>query len=186
MDKFNLIKKEIERLNKKSTIKFEDVHSKSTLQLVLRLKPSADEALQIAALGHDIDRSVEERRTKGKFADYSAYKKQHALTSSVIIGELLKKYDFDKKTISKVKYLVKNHEAGKKGDAKILTEADSLSFFEHNINNYLEKHTVEQLEDKIKFMYCRLDKKAKQIAKKMKIKNKEIDKIFHDTISRIN
>ena len=41
----------------------EDIfHSINTAEWVLKLDPDADIALQIAALGHDIERGVEDRR----------------------------------------------------------------------------------------------------------------------------
>ena len=85
MDKFDVIKKEIEEIFKKSDCanpfdKEKDPnHSKITLEWVLKLKPDSDDTLKIAALGHDIDRAIEKRRVKKeKFDNYEDYKREHA------------------------------------------------------------------------------------------------------------
>ena len=47
-----------------STVPEDPEHSRNTLEWLLRLDPKADAALRIAALGHDIDRAVEERKVR--------------------------------------------------------------------------------------------------------------------------
>ncbi len=54
MDNLDCIKKKIEKIIEKSPIPEDPIHSKNTLKWVLKLKPDADDALQIAALGHYI------------------------------------------------------------------------------------------------------------------------------------
>ncbi len=184
--KFKLIKKEIERLTKKSFVKEDYVHSQSVWRWVLKLKPNSDIALQIAALGHDIDRSFKEKRIKREnFRNYNTYKKQHALTSAKILCELLERFNFDKELIKRVKYLVEHHETGGDSDVEILKQADSLTFFEYNLPFYRKTHTLKQTKDKIKFMYIRLPKKAKQLVNKIKFKDKEIEELFKGAILEI-
>ena len=68
----------------------DSIHSKNTLQWLLRLKPDADEGLQIAALGHDIERAIEERKVKRQdFEDYDAFKQAHARDSASILRKLM-------------------------------------------------------------------------------------------------
>ncbi len=186
MDKFDLIKKEIEELTKNSFVKEDYIHSQSVWKWVLKLKPDADIALQIAALGHDIDRSFPERRIKREdFESYDEYKKKHSLMAAKIVCELLKKFDFEKETIKKVKSLIEKHEVGGEGDVEILKEADSITFFEYNLPFYRKSHTLQETKDKIKFMYGRLSKKAKQLINQIKFKDHGIDELFKETISKI-
>ena len=64
MPKFLELTEAIERVIAQSSVTEDSIHSKNTLQWLLRLKPNADEGLRIAALGHDIERAIEERKVK--------------------------------------------------------------------------------------------------------------------------
>ncbi len=65
-------------------------HSSNTLEWLVRLDPHADAALQLAALGHDIDRAVEERKVqRADFADYDTFKAAHARNGASILAEIL-------------------------------------------------------------------------------------------------
>ena len=185
MEKFNLVFEEISKITKNAMDKTEYGHSQSVWQWVLKLKPDADIALQIAALGHDIDRSFEDfRKVKSKYATYDEYKKAHALLSAKIICDILIKHNFDRKTIDKVKYLIENHEIGGEGDVAILTEADSITFF-NNLSHYREMHTEKETIDKIKFMYKRLSDKAKKLVKQIRIKDPELFGLVKSSISEL-
>ncbi len=62
-----------------SDVPEDPVHSRNTLKWLLQLAPRADAALRIAALGHDIERAVEERKVRrADFAEYDAFKAAHA------------------------------------------------------------------------------------------------------------
>ncbi len=65
MDNFDDLKSEIEETIRNSAVPEDPVHSKNTLEWLLRLNPDADEALKIAALGHDIERAID-REAKGQ------------------------------------------------------------------------------------------------------------------------
>ena len=68
-------------------------HAENTLDWLLRLKPDADEALQIAALGHDIERALEDRKVKQvDFANYDTFKAAHARNSAEILREIMQDY----------------------------------------------------------------------------------------------
>ena len=49
MDSIDCVKKKIEGIIEKSIVTEDPIHSKNTLEWVLKLKPDADEALKIAA-----------------------------------------------------------------------------------------------------------------------------------------
>lgn len=66
MKKIVCLKKKIEKIIKNSLVPEDPIHSKNTLEWLLKLKPDADEALQIAALAHDIERAIEKRKVKQK------------------------------------------------------------------------------------------------------------------------
>ena len=54
----------MEWIIKKSQVPEDPIHSKNTLEWLLKLKPDADDALKIAALGHDIERAIAERKVR--------------------------------------------------------------------------------------------------------------------------
>ena len=69
----------------------EDIfHSINTLEWVLKLDPNADIALQIAALGHDIERGLEDRTVKARNYDtFDEFKQAHALNCAGILTEII-------------------------------------------------------------------------------------------------
>ncbi len=185
MTKFDLVFEEISKITKNAADKTEYGHSQSVWQWVLKLKPDADIALQIAALGHDIDRSFEDyRKMKARYATYDEYKKAHALLSAKITCDILIKHNFDKATIDKVKHLIENHEIGGEGDVETLTEADSMTFF-NNLRHYRDTHTEKETIDKIKFMYKRLSAKAKKLVNQIKFKDQELSNLVEESISEL-
>lgn len=190
MSKFRSVKEEIEKILENSDCanptdrEKDSTHSRLVLKWVLKLKPGADEALQIAALGHDIDRAIEKRRVKKEnFKDYEKYKKEHAKESAKIICEILKKHDFEENFINKVKFLVESHEVGGSKEAEILKEADSLTFFSFDISYYLKDRGSKKTKEKVRFMYERLSEKARKMVNQVKFKNKAVENLFKEAIA---
>jgi len=189
MEKYDFVKKEIIQIIRNSDCadrmdrQKDSIHSKLTLEWVLKLKPSADHSLQIAALGHDIDRAIESRRIKKEnFEDYNKYKKRHAQESAAIVVEIMKKYDYDEKAIDKVQLLIENHEVGGSGEVEILKNADSLTFFSYDVYYHLRDRSPEMAIKKIKFMYNRLSDEAKKLIKEIEFKDKKVADLIHTTI----
>ena len=106
-------KKKIEEIIEKSSVPEDPLHSKNTLEWLLRLKPDADEALRIAALGHDIERAIEERKVRREdYSGFDVFKKAHALNSAKIMAEIMKGYTIHKELVDDVFSLVAHHETG--------------------------------------------------------------------------
>ena len=83
-------KQEIRVLIAGSKVPEDPRHAENTLKWLLKLEPGANEALQIAALGHDIDRAVEARIVqRADYADYDAFKAAYARNSAVILKEIM-------------------------------------------------------------------------------------------------
>ena len=187
INQFDSIKQEIESILPNSPIKEELMHSRLVLKWVLILKPDADIALKIAAISHDIDRAIS-KITEKDLLDYSKfneYKKEHSLRSAKIISEILKKHNLSDEIINKVKHLVENHEFGGDEETNILTDADSLAYFEYNIPFYLNRNGKERTKEKIKFMYKRLSsKKSKELINKIEYNN-EIKNLVKESLSEI-
>ena len=128
------------------------IHSKNTLEWLLKLMPDANERLKIAALGHDIERAIEKRKVRQQdYKDYDAFKDAHALNSANVLAEIMQACDIDKKTIDEVFSLVRHHETGGTDRIDILKDADSISYFEVNLPLYFVRNT---LKEKRKFQKC--------------------------------
>ena len=152
-------------------------HHPRTAYWVKKLRPDADEALLIAAVAHDIGRGFTGRweetlefiKKSKKGALDKRFLENHQKRSAEIIGKFLEKEGGDKKLIKRVKMLVSKHEIGGNKDQNLLKDADSLSFFENNIDGTIEmipQIGKEKVREKINWMYNRItSRKAKQIAK---------------------
>ena len=180
------LENEILGIISKSNVKTDLAHAKSTMRLILKLKKDADYALQIAALSHDIERSFEsdyQNKAKEKFDNYEEHKKIHSEKSANIIVDLLKKYNFDEKFISKVNHLVLKHEFGGDFESNLLMDADSISFFEGNLIQYFEDYGKDKTRKKIRFTYKRMSKKAKELINNLKYENPVLNLIFQEEVS---
>ena len=136
-----LVKKKIDQIIKKSSVPEDYVHSKNTLDWLLKLKPNADEGPIIAALSHDIERAIEKRKVRRRdYKDYDAFKDSHALNSAKILAEIMQECNLSEKMIDEVYFLVSLHETGGTKLADILKDADSISFFDVNLPLYFVRN----------------------------------------------
>ena len=88
MDSIACTKQKIRVVIAGSKVPEDPRHAENTLDWLLRLKSGADEALQIAALGHDIQRALAARKLKrADFPDYDTFKAAHARNSAEILGD---------------------------------------------------------------------------------------------------
>lgn len=187
MMKFDLIKKEVERILPDSPLDFELKHSELVLKWVLNLKPDADEALKIAALSHDIDRAITKITEKDlkDFSKIAEFKKEHSIRSAKFICDILKKHNCSQNIVDKVKRLVENHEFGGDEESNILMDADCLAYFDYkeHIPSYLKRNGRERTKEKIKLMYKRLSANAKKLFNQIKFKDQEIAQLVKESIS---
>ena len=183
MDKINLVKRKIEEVIKGSSVPEDPIHSKNTLEWLLKLMPDADESLKIAALGHDIERAIEKRKVRRQdYKDYDAFKDAHALNSANILAEIMIAYDIDKKMNDKVFFLVRHHETGGTDRVNILKDADSISYFEVNLPLYFVRNDLKETKRRCLWGYKRLSDEGKKIVAGLNYKNKEIEYILKDCI----
>jgi hypothetical protein len=186
-NKFEKIKDEILETLKRSPIETEPIHAQAVLKWILILKPDADEALQIAALSHDIERGITGIMEKD-LQDYSQidnFKKEHALRSAKIISEIMRKHGYQEEIITKVEILVKNHEVGGDDEANILRDADSIAYFEYNIPSYFKRNSRDRTKEKIKFMYKRIPENIKKIIDNLTYSDSDVKTIVNEAIYEI-
>lgn len=153
-------------------------HFERTLHWTKKLKPDADEALQIAALSHDISRSLhsieylKREVPKAKHDGNDPYYLKHQEEGAEKMEDFLKKLGAEEELIKKVSFLIRNHERGGSLEADILKDADSISYLENNAKRHIKNPEKlggkEKLREKIEFMFNRIStEKAKEIARPM-------------------
>jgi len=183
MDNIYLLKREIEEIIKKSPVPEDPIHSKNTLEWVLKLKVDADEALKISALGHDIERAIEKRKVNRKdYKTFDEFKNAHAINSAKILAEIMKKYKIDNSLTESVFHLVSCHETGGTGNADILKNADTISFFHVNLPFYYNRNGIEDTKRRCLWGYRKLPDNLKSIVANFNYKNKELNSLIKDCI----
>ena len=174
------IKEMIGRTISLSTVPEDSIHSKNTLQWLLRLKPDADEGLQIAALGHDIERAIEERKVKRQdFEDYDAFKQAHAENSASILRELMLDNGInDARFIDDVYSLVCRHEVGGDPRSDVLRDADSLSYFDVNLPHYYQRNGREETLRRCLWGYRRLSGHGKAMLQEIRHDDEDLRELL--------
>ncbi len=148
-------------------------HALDTLKWVKRMASQADEALQIAALAHDLERAVPPMIRRRVNEAHKDYKKRHAKRSALLIMDLMRKQGYSQPLWEKTGLLVENHEIGGDLETDILRDADSISFFSCNIDWYFhyKQGDLELLKKQIAYKYDRASPRARSLIKLIKIKN---------------
>jgi hypothetical protein len=159
-------------------------HSRNTLKWLLRLAPRADAALRIAALGHDIERAVEERKVRrADFAEYDAFKAAHARNSAAMLREILSECGVGDEALTReVERLVCAHEVGGDPRSDLLKDADSLSYFDVNLPLYYERHGWEETRRRCVWGYRRLSEPARSIAADLAYASDELKRLIAESL----
>ncbi len=186
MNSVDCIKRKIEEILEKSSIPEDPIHSKNTLKWLLRLMPDADDALKIAALGHDIERAIEERKAmKTDYKNYEEFKDAHALNSAKILIELMKECNASKELLDDVFFLVAHHEKGGNKRAEALKNADTISFFDVNLPLYYARNDVEETKKRFLWGYKKLPKNLQETVAKFNYKDKRLQSLVRTWITEV-
>ncbi len=141
-------------------------HADNTLEWLLRLEPHADDALQLAALAHDIDRAIEERKVKrADFDDYDAFKAAHARNGVEVLRPILTSCGVEQHIVDEACRLVEVHEVGGDFRSDLLKDADSISYFDVNLPFYYRREGWNEAKRRSSWGYRRLSPRAKEIVK---------------------
>jgi len=150
-------------------------HAENTLDWLVRLKPDADQALQIAAFGHDIERAVRAPEFKLRaYPSYDAFKDVHAAKSASIVKNIITGHGLPQDFAEDVYGLVKRHERGGCPRSDLLRDADSLSFFEVNLPLYFEREGWEKTRERCRWGYRRLSPSHRHLLETFHFDNPEI------------
>jgi hypothetical protein len=139
---------------------------------LLHLDPDAGEAVRIAALTHDVERSIPggPKQPADLPANDKAYRDAHAARSAEIVSAWLAEQGAGAELISQVADLVRMHEWGGSPSADLLQAADSLSFLETTAplaRNWIKDrgYTRERSEQQFNWMLTRIQlPEARRIA----------------------
>lgn len=163
-------------------------HFERTLFWVLQFKPDADEALQIAAYCHDIERALRKPGITSKGYLDKEFLKYHQEKGAEIMYEWLRENGAEEAMATRVRHLISKHEEGGDQDQTLLKDCDSLSFFETNAARFAKKKVLVDGEGKVRekldWMYERISSpEVKQQAKPL---YEESLRLMEETLSRVN
>ncbi len=180
------VKRKIEEIIEKSSVPEDPVHSKNTLEWLVQLEPDADDALQIAALVHDIERAIEQQKVKRKdYKNYDDFKEAHSLNSAKMLTVLMEECNIDREFIADVTFLVRNHETGGSRRADILKNADSVSFFHVNLPCYFERNGIVETKRRYIWGYGRLSDNLKKIVSEFHYQDREVESLVRTCIKEV-
>jgi hypothetical protein len=167
----------------RSRVPEDPLHAENTLAWILKLSPEADEALQLAALGHDIDRAIETRRVqKNSFCNFDEFKAAHASNSAEILRSILEECDVDERVTVEVCRLVRLHETGGDERSDILKNADALSYFQDNLPLYFARNGWMETKRRSMWGYARLSPEFRQIVGQFRFESEELNSLVQEVV----
>ncbi|MCH8326998.1 MAG: DUF4202 family protein [Candidatus Marinimicrobia bacterium] len=182
-DSISSTKRQIRALIAGSKVPEDPGHAENTLKWLLKLEPDADEALQIAALGHDIDRAVEARKVqRADYADYDAFKAAHARNSAVILKEIMDECGVARDITAEVYRLVCIHEIGGDPRADRLKDADAISYFDVNLPLYYARTGREETLRRCVWGLQRLSAPMKTVVENMSYDNQALNTLLRQAV----
>ena len=149
-------------------------HLERTGDWLLAIDPAASEPLIIAALTHDMERSVPGGPflDKAKMAwDDPVYNTAHCNRSAEIVGRWLAERGVSDRFVRGIHQPIVEHEFGGSAEGDVIQAADSISFLETNgalVARWVEKSecTLEKGREKLVFMCDRVRlERAREVAR---------------------
>ena len=183
MDSVERTKQKIRAVIAGSEVPEDPLHAENTLAWLLKLKPESDKTLQVAALGHDIERALGIRKVKrGDFPDYDAFKAAHARNSAEILREIMEDCGMSQEMASEVYLLVCRHETGGDPRADLIKNADGVSYFHVNMPLYYQREGWEETKRRCIWGYGRLSAQAKRIVENIAYTDEKLTKLLREAI----
>ena len=177
-------KRKIRKVIARSKVPEDPVHAENVLEWVLKLKPDASEALQLAALAHDIDRADEIRKTRrGDFNDYDAFKVAHAVNGAKMLREILESCSLESSLVEEACRLVVQHEFGGDPVSDLLKDADSISYFEVNLPLYYQREGYEETLRRCVWGYHRLSPTMRTMCKMLSFPDPTLSQLVREALA---
>ena len=185
MNSIEYAKQKIRAIIAGSKVQEDPGHAEDTLKWLLRLSPGADEALQIAALAHDIERAVEEGRVyRADYDDYDVFKADHARNGAKILREILNKCGVSKSITNEACRLVSLHEVGGDSRSDLLKDADSISYFMVNMPLYYKREGWEETKRRCIWGYRRHSTQMKKIVNGITYEDEVLTSLLKEAIQQ--
>ncbi|MBW2056060.1 MAG: DUF4202 family protein [Deltaproteobacteria bacterium] len=170
----------------RSEVPEDALHAENTLEWVLRLDPESGQAIQVAALAHDIDRAVGPTKVRrSDYADFDAFKAAHALQGAKILRAILEECGVAGPTIEEACRLVELHEVGGDRWSDLLRDADSISFFEVNLPLYYKREGWEETKRRCIWGYRRVSARAREIILALCYEDGTLTALIDESIRRV-
>jgi hypothetical protein len=158
-------------------------HADNTLEWLLRLQPNASEALQLAALAHDIDRAIAEIKVRrADFDDYDAFKATHARNGAEILRSILTACGVERTIVEEACRLVELHEVGGDRGSDLLKDADSISYFDVNLPLYYQREGLAETKRRSLWGYQRLSARARKIVENISYEEEVLTRLLREVI----
>ena len=182
-ESFDSVRKQIDEIVILAEYPEEPFHSINTHEWLLRLVPDADQALQIAAIGHDIERSVPDRKVLARNYDsYDLFMMAHAENSAQILSEIMNDCGVDKETVYDIAFLVANHETGSGDRIDMLKNADVLSFFNVSLPFYYDRKGAETTKRQMVWNFKRLSPDLRNLIAEIDIVDEELRALVEEAV----
>ena len=185
MDSIENAKQKIRAVIAGSKVPEDRIHAENTLEWLLKLDPKAGQALQISALGHDIDRADEARKMRrADYDDYDEFKAAHARNGAKILRSLLDRCGVARPIADKACRLVTLHEFGGDSLSDLLRDADCTSFFDVNLPQYYQREGWEETMRRCIWGYRRLSGRLKKIANRITYEDETLTRLLKEAIQQ--
>ena len=183
MDNFDCARQKIRAVIQVSRVPEDPGHADNTLEWLLRLEPDAGEALQLAALAHDIDRAIEAVKVKrADFDDYDAFKAAHARHGAELLRPILIACGVAGDIVDEACRLVEVHEVGGDPDSDLLKDADSISYFDVNLPLYYQREGWTETKRRSLWGYRRLSTRARKIVENIGYEEEAMNRLLREVI----
>ena len=185
MNDIECAKNIIKSIVDKSGVEEDPIHARNTVKWLFEIRPRPDEALIIAALGHDLERAVAEKRVrKTDYPDYDSYKAAHAENSARLLKKVLEDCRLPRDLVEEVQRLVRLHEVGGDPRSDLINYADSLSFFEVNLPYYFKRRGWEESRIRALWGWRRLSPDMRKFVIRKRYQEPELNRLL-DSIVRL-
>jgi len=185
MDSIACAKRKIRRIIAGSKVPEDPQHAENTLEWVLKLEPSADPSLQIAALAHDIDRAIDEQKVqRADFSNYDDFKAAHARNGANLLRTILNECDVEKTIAAEACRLVALHETGGDPASDLLKDADSISYFEVNMPRYYQREGWDETMRRCMWGYRRLSVRMQGVVENITYQDEALTRLLNESIRK--
>jgi len=177
------VKKKINSIIVQSSFPEEPFHSINTLEWLMKLNPDVDIALQIAALGHDIERAFDDKHVSSQdYESFDEYKQAHALNSAQILTQIMEECGVEQRIVDDVAHLVAHHEIGGDEREELLKNANIISFFHVCLPLYFDRRGEEITRKRCVWAYKKLPENLRKVIAEFDYIDRELLQLIHESL----